>query len=851
MKCLYIAIIFFAGALALQAQTCNGSFGDPVFEETFGNNSSTGATFAGALPAGTTNYTYNSTGNTQDGYYTVTTNPNSALSSLFSTSDHTDDESGQGYMLVVNADENTTGEFYRKEVTGLCNSLVYQFSAYFLNALPDNGTCSTPIPCNVKFVIEDDSGNELGSLDTGDIESTTTVQWVNYSFEFEMPAGSSNVSVVLINNSLGGCGNDLAIDDITFKACGSLATVDTAFADFDDGVCPNDVITFTADVDTSLYTNIAYQWQVSNDNGTTWTDITGATSDSITVTNFEEGQLYRFLVFEAQNVNSPNCQIASEEIEITLYDTPAQSPGILEGCDQNGTGVGMFDFTQLIDTILDGGSTADFTVTFYNTQTNAENATNVITNPDEYDTGVDGQTIYVRVEDLDRGCINTTSFTLTIKDIPVITSPVTLQQCDTDTDGFAAFNLEEAIDFITSENYTFTFYKTEAGAEDEDIYEKIYDPTSFTNALQNEVYATVENNAGCYAIATIELVVSTSQIPDDYTATLTTCDSNADGDDTNGMEYFNLSSITTDVLSLFSNASDLEVTYYTNESDALLELNAVSATNYLNSTPYEDWLYIRIDNTTNNSCFGLQKCVQLLVEPLPFFEVTSPQEICLNDLPYTISVENPSGAYQYEWYNPSGELVSSNSTANATTEGAYTVTATTYTTSACTSSQTITLVGSDAATIEGVAVIDATSNNTITIIATGPGDYVYSLDGLTYQESPIFENLEGGSYTVYVKDLNGCGITTDEACVIAFPNYFTPNGDGVNDTWKALNVPSDCVSDSYVTIFDRYGKLLARLRLSDGWSGSYGDYPMPSDDYWYTVELDNNRSVQGHFALKR
>ncbi|GLB48012.1 hypothetical protein Y10_03800 [Neptunitalea sp. Y10] len=836
--------------LTLNAQQCNGSFGDPVFEETFGNNAATGATFAGALPTGTTNYIYNSNGNTQDGYYTVTTNPNAALNSLFSTTDHTEDESGQGYMLVVNADENTTGEFYRKSVTGLCNSLVYQFSAYFLNALPDNGTCSTPIPCNVKFVIEDDNGNELGSIETGDIQSTTTVQWVNYSFEFEMPAGSNSVSVVLINNALGGCGNDLAIDDITFRACGSLATVTTDFADFADGVCPNDQVTFEADIDETAYTDVAYQWQVSYDDGTTWTDIAGATTNSYTATNFDEDQQYRFLVFESQNSNSPNCQIASEAIEIDLFATPAETPNNLLGCDIDGTGTGTFDLDQVITTVLDGADATDYTVTFYNSQANADAPTNPITNTTSY-TGTEGEEIFIRVDDLNRGCANTTSFFLTIEDAPIVNTPVTLQQCDTDTDGIAAFNLEEAIDLISTENYTFTFYRTLSGAENEDIYDKIIDPTSFTNAVYNPIYVTATNSAGCSSIAAVNLVVSTSQIPTDFTTTLETCDTDADGDNTNGIATFNLGSATTEILDLFTNASDLQITYYTSEADALLETNPLT-NNYTNTdAPHEDWLYVRIDDTSNNSCFGISKCVHLVVNSIPQFSVNTPQNICLNEVPVTLEVQNPTGLYSYEWYDTDGLLISTTSSAEALTDGIFTVTATNA--SGCSVTQTITLIGSDVATITNINVSDTQRYNTVTILAEGVGNYEYSIDGVTYQTSPLFENLEGGYYTVYVRDTNGCGVVSDSVCVIAFPNYFTPNGDGVNDTWKALDVPNDCVAGAYITIFDRQGKLLTRIALEDGWDGNYNGHLMPSSDYWYTVFLPqrNNKTINGHFSLIR
>ncbi len=852
MKCFVLACsIALLTMFTATAQECNGSFGDPVFEETFGNNASTGSDFAGALPSGTTNYTYATT-NTQDGYYTVTTDPNLGLSSLFSTSDHTEDEEGEGYMLVVNADENTTGEFYRTSVTGLCSSLVYQFSAYFMNALPLSGPCGSPVPCNIKFVVEDDDGNELGSVSTGDIESTNTATWVNYSFEFVMPEGADSVSVVLINNALGGCGNDLAIDDITFRACGTLATVSTDYEDFEDGICPNETVTFSSEIDTDAYENPAYQWQISTDGGDTWTNIDGETAASVTLTDFSEDELIRYLVYEEENINSPNCQIASEAMEVVIYETPANTPEDLEACDQDQDGTAFFNLTAVETTVLDGADAENFTITYYTSESDAEAETDAISTTESYENTTTNETIYVRVYNIEKGCANVTSFQLLLNDLPEINSPVSLQQCDDDTDGVSVFNLEEAIDFITDEAYEVTFYRTEDGAQSENSYVEISNPTAFSNANYDAVYATVTDELGCYSVAEIQLVVSVSQIPDAYTATLAICDGDTDNDATNGIETFSLSSVTSEILDLFTDSSNLSVSYYTNEADALAETNAVG-TSYTNTdSPYEEWLYVRIDNTDDNSCFGLKNCVQLLVNELPEVTVETPQQICLNQVPMTIGVEDAVSSYSYTWYDPSGATISTEATAEASVAGDYTVVVSSGS-DGCEATVTLTLEASNVPDAVDISVNDGHKHNTITVAASGVGDYEYSLDGETYKDSPVFTNLDGGSYTVYIRDKNGCGTVTESVCVIAFPPYFTPNGDGINDTWTPQNAATDCGQDAEIYIFDRYGKFLAKIANGEGWDGMYGTKEMPSSDYWFKVILpsQNNREMKGHFTLKR
>ena len=88
--------------------------------------------------------------------------------------------------------------------------------------------------------------------------------------------------------------------------------------------------------------------------------------------------------------------------------------------------------------------------------------------------------------------------------------------------------------------------------------------------------------------------------------------------------------------------------------------------------------------------------------------------------------------------------------------------------------------------------------------------------------------------------------------VIGYRKYFTPNGDGVNETWKILGIRSDFNAGSKVYIFDRFGKLLKQLDpLSNGWDGTYLGKPMPATDYWFRTFLEDGREFKGHFSLVR
>ncbi|MBC8883120.1 hypothetical protein H9X57_06090 [Flavobacterium piscinae] len=202
---------------------CTGSKGEPIFTENFGN----GTNYGPALPTGTTNYNF-VVGNPNDGSYTLYYRTN-LYSTWHYSLDHTPDATNgvNGKALIVNANASTTGDFYKRIVTGLCINTTFEFSAWVMNVYnPGSGFCgASEIPINVRFEIWNDTETVLlGSGDTGNIMGTASPLWQQFALVFTT---GSETSVVLKmkNNGVGGCGNDLAIDDIEFRACGELTTV--------------------------------------------------------------------------------------------------------------------------------------------------------------------------------------------------------------------------------------------------------------------------------------------------------------------------------------------------------------------------------------------------------------------------------------------------------------------------------------------------------------------------------------------------------------------------------------------------------------------------------------------------
>ncbi len=127
---------------------------------------------------------------------------------------------------------------------------------------------------------------------------------------------------------------------------------------------------------------------------------------------------------------------------------------------------------------------------------------------------------------------------------------------------------------------------------------------------------------------------------------------------------------------------------------------------------------------------------------------------------------------------------------------------------------------------------------------------------IAYQTEPMFENVAGGIYKLVIRSVKGCGEHIIDIHVIQIPSFFTPNDDGVNDTWNLKGVSEANFPYSEILIFDRFGKQVGETKLGEeGWSGVSDGKKLPSNDYWYTIKLVDNKGKTlkklGNFALIR
>jgi gliding motility-associated-like protein len=460
--------------------------------------------------------------------------------------------------------------------------------------------------------------------------------------------------------------------------------------------------------------------------------------------------------------------------------------------------------------------------------------------------------------------------TLTVYPLPLINSPITLVQCDDDTDGISTFNLTEKNNKITSDfaAMKFTYFKSFAGATNNDTNSLINNPLSYTSGNGN-VWARIENKNKCTSISEVKLVVSTTQIPASFSRTIALCDDYIDAikNDTDGISTFDFSAINSEILSLLPSPTSLyTITYYENESDALAEINKiVNTANHRNTnSPNQQTIWVRVDSNLDNACYGLGPHIKLIVNAKPNINTNEDhkddQLVCSNLPSFFVQLNagiqdgSPTSNYTFIW-TKNGAVISGKTapTLDVNAEGEYTVKVTTVG-GGCSRTRTITVVASDKALITNVEIEELAEVNAIKIIVTGQGDYEYSLDeefGF-YQESNFYDNVPPGIHEVFVKDKNGCGTVSKTVAILGLPKFFTPNGDGINDYWKLKGANAQFNSKAIIYIFDRYGKLLNQLNpAGPGWDGTFNNRPLPSDDYWYTIRLEDGREAKGHFTLKR
>ena len=421
-----------------------------------------------------------------------------------------------------------------------------------------------------------------------------------------------------------------------------------------------------------------------------------------------------------------------------------------------------------------------------------------------------------------------------------------LVQCEvgSNPDGITTFNLSQANAYFTNGNadVQIEYFASMADAQTGTnplplIYTNVTNPQSIVAKVSNSTCAN-------YSILNLE----SNMLPSQIINLPAKCDDDGLED---GFYVFNLTAPFT-----------ADARYFETENDALFEQNEIAnPTSYTNLSPYQpQTLFVRRES--NNECISIT-LLNIVLNKLPTINANlnlEPHVVCVNSTIFTTTIDaeildgSSPDDYTYQWFFEGNTIVGENNyNLTVSQQGTYSVIVTNI--FGCTKTRIIPVIASSAAIIESIEATGFLENNTVTVYLTNNsyGNYVYSLDYQNaFQSSNVLTNVLPGFHTIYIKDLNGCAVTSQLVSVLGIPKYFTPNGDGFHDTWNIQGVGYAFHPETITYVYDRYGKLLKQILATDpGWDGTFNGYALPSDDYWYIITLDDGRIFKGHFTLKR
>ncbi|WP_299115083.1 T9SS type B sorting domain-containing protein [uncultured Winogradskyella sp.] len=436
-------------------------------------------------------------------------------------------------------------------------------------------------------------------------------------------------------------------------------------------------------------------------------------------------------------------------------------------------------------------------------------------------------------------------------------------ECENNTDFLFDFDLEikdaEILNGQDPTMFTVTYHDSQADAENlidalVSPYENISNPQTIFVAISNNV-------TGCFVSTqsfNIEVLDGAFALDDFYEE----CDVVGDN---NGSTQFDLNSRIPNIIGT-QDLVDVSISFHVSEDDAMNDEEPLPLL-YENLTNPQI-IYARVSsNIRPDECFEISE-VTLQTNLLPILNLDESYTLCLTSnneavvpIPPVINTGLPDADYSFEWrFNGNVIPTETSSSLIPTQGGTYSVLVTdtsTSTVTMCTNfDETEVIEGGIPDTFDvEVSSQTFTGNNMLVATATGNSEYEFSLDDGPWQLSGEFENVSGGDHVVAVRDVLGCGILFRNVTVIDYPKFFTPNGDGTNDTWNIRGINSQ--PSAVIYIHDRYGKLIKQLSpTSPGWDGTYNGNRMPSSDYWFTLEYneplsDERRTFSAHFALKR
>src|SRR6187549_3731647 len=397
----------------VRGQFCTGSFGDPANIIDFGTGLGAGSPITN-VPSP---YQFSNQGCPAEGFYTISNTSPFCFNNTWHVVpfDHTQtDQNGQ--FLVINALAGPSVIFL-DTISGLCPNILFKTEAWMLNILKPSACSGNGIDPELTFSITDQQGNLLGQKTTS-LSQFNVFTWVSENFTFPAPA-SGTVILKITSKAAAGCGNEFALDDISFTPCGP--TIISSFVNFGltiETICETNQQNISMGAASNgFFTNPAYQWQMSANGDNNWNDIPGATNQTFLRTPTSAGDyLYRCTISDASFAGISSCHFPSNTLTVKVVNPPfAQATNYVYGC-----------YGSTVNLFASGGSTYEWWgPNGFHANVQGPPVPNVTFN----DAG-----IYIVKATTAIGCFDTDTTSLTIYEAPIATlTPTIVSLCEGDS----------------------------------------------------------------------------------------------------------------------------------------------------------------------------------------------------------------------------------------------------------------------------------------------------------------------------------------------------------------------------------------------------------------------------------
>ncbi|WP_430411152.1 T9SS type B sorting domain-containing protein [Kordia sp.] len=573
------------------------------------------------------------------------------------------------------------------------------------------------------------------------------------------------------------------------------------------------------------------------------------------------------------------------EVNIVIYDNipDLTIPTNLAECESNGNP--MFNLTA-VETELLQNVAHSVTVTYHTSQANADDNVNPISTM--YELTTTQETIFVRVQNDDNECFSVAQFNVLLSSSPTIETPSDLFQCiDQGSDTFTLTDVETELLQNNTNLVTVSYHILLADAEmDANPINTNYQ----ISPGQETIYVRVQNNDNnCFETTQFNINLGES-------LQINTPNNIIQCQGVNN-DVFNLTEVETTVLA--STTQTVTVSYYTSLANATASTNAIS-TNYSPSSNQET-IFVRVDDT-NNDCFAITDFEITINQGLSIttpsdltacengstnmFNLTLVEDEVLQNVTQTTVV-----SYHVSLGDATGNTSPIDSNYTLTTNQATIYVRVEDTSNGCFETTQFTVqiianpeVPSYVNTPSARMLTDCYLDNSTTgyfdlndsyseVVLDGNTTYslafyltennaeanVGAINPIFYATSGVQEIFVAVTNAIGCRSISNfyvnpdCYDTIVDISNIYFPQFFTPNNDLANDTWNVRGISVAVQQSAIMYIFDRYGKLIFYFRpgQTEGWDGTYRGKQMPSNDYWYKMEMADGFAFKGSFTLVR